>query len=104
MAFILPKHVVKEIEKRLRKFLWKGGTDVGYAKVSWQQVCRPLSEGGLGIRDIHALNKGLKSRHLWRIIMADRSSIWVDWIFHYRLRGYLFGRSVIDLALGDGVS
>ncbi|KAL0439708.1 UNVERIFIED_CONTAM: LINE-1 retrotransposable element O protein [Sesamum latifolium] len=44
------------------------------------------SVGGLGIRDIHALNKGLMSRHLWRIIMADRSSIWVDWIIHYRLR------------------
>ncbi|KAL0420748.1 UNVERIFIED_CONTAM: hypothetical protein Slati_3097700 [Sesamum latifolium] len=27
------------------------------------------------------------SRHLWRIIVADRSSIWMDWIIHYRLRG-----------------
>ncbi|KAL0295346.1 UNVERIFIED_CONTAM: hypothetical protein Sradi_6839900 [Sesamum radiatum] len=86
MAFILPKHIIKEIEKRLRRFLWKGSTDVGYAKVSWQQVCRPTCEGGLGIRDLHALNKGLMSRHLWRIIVADRSSIWVDWIFRYRLR------------------
>ncbi|KAL0386411.1 UNVERIFIED_CONTAM: Retrovirus-related Pol polyprotein from transposon TNT 1-94 [Sesamum latifolium] len=33
MAFILPKHVIKEIEKRLRTFLWKGNTAVGYAKV-----------------------------------------------------------------------
>ncbi|KAL0439861.1 UNVERIFIED_CONTAM: hypothetical protein Slati_2469100 [Sesamum latifolium] len=46
------------------------------------------NEGGLGIRNIQALNKGLMSRHLWRIIMAYRSSIWVDWIFHYRLRDY----------------
>ncbi|KAL0284375.1 UNVERIFIED_CONTAM: hypothetical protein Sradi_7199300 [Sesamum radiatum] len=38
MAFILPKHIIKEIEKRLRRFLWKGSTDVGYAKVSWQQI------------------------------------------------------------------
>ncbi|KAL0284499.1 UNVERIFIED_CONTAM: Retrovirus-related Pol polyprotein from type-2 retrotransposable element R2DM [Sesamum radiatum] len=29
MAFILPKHIIKEIEKRLRRFLWKGSTDVG---------------------------------------------------------------------------
>ncbi|KAL0439676.1 UNVERIFIED_CONTAM: hypothetical protein Slati_2450600 [Sesamum latifolium] len=27
------------------------------------------------------------SRHLWRVIVADRSSIWVDWIIHYQLRG-----------------
>ncbi|KAL0293636.1 UNVERIFIED_CONTAM: hypothetical protein Sradi_6926500, partial [Sesamum radiatum] len=86
MAFILPKHIIKEIEKRLRNFLWKGSIEVGYAKVSWQQVCRPVSEGGLGIRDIHSLNKGLMSRHLWRIIMNERSSIWVNWIFHYRLQ------------------
>ncbi|KAL0439710.1 UNVERIFIED_CONTAM: hypothetical protein Slati_2454000 [Sesamum latifolium] len=64
----------------------QGNTEVGYAKVSWHQVYRPVSEGGLGIRDLHALNKGLMSRHLWRVITADRSSIWVDWIFHYRLR------------------
>ncbi|KAL0430579.1 UNVERIFIED_CONTAM: hypothetical protein Sradi_0683900 [Sesamum radiatum] len=38
MAFILPKHIIKEIEKRLRRFLWKGSNDVGYAKVSWQQI------------------------------------------------------------------
>ncbi|KAL0288047.1 UNVERIFIED_CONTAM: Retrovirus-related Pol polyprotein from type-2 retrotransposable element R2DM [Sesamum radiatum] len=88
MAFILPKHIIKEIEKRLRNFLWKGSTEIGYAKVSWQRVCRPVSEGGLGIRDIQALNKGLMSRHLWRIVMHDRTSIWVTWILQYRLQDY----------------
>ncbi|KAL0292827.1 UNVERIFIED_CONTAM: Retrovirus-related Pol polyprotein from type-2 retrotransposable element R2DM [Sesamum radiatum] len=88
MAFILPKHVIKEIEKRLRNFLWKGSIETGYAKVSWKQVCRPVNEGGLGIRDIHALNKSLMSRHLWRLIAQERSSIWVNWIFHYRLQHY----------------
>ncbi|KAL0287396.1 UNVERIFIED_CONTAM: Retrovirus-related Pol polyprotein from type-2 retrotransposable element R2DM [Sesamum radiatum] len=88
MAFILPKHVIKDIEKRLRNFLWKGSIETGYAKVAWQQVCRPVDEGGLGIRDIHALNKGLMSRHLWRLIVNERSSIWVNWISHYRLRNY----------------
>ncbi|KAL0294269.1 UNVERIFIED_CONTAM: Retrovirus-related Pol polyprotein from type-2 retrotransposable element R2DM [Sesamum radiatum] len=83
MAFILPKHVIKDIEKRLRNFLWKGSIETGYAKVAWQQVCRPVDEGGLGIRDIHALNKGLMSRHLWRLIVNERSSIWVNWISHY---------------------
>ncbi|KAL0444965.1 UNVERIFIED_CONTAM: hypothetical protein Slati_2219200 [Sesamum latifolium] len=86
MEFILPKTIIREIEKRLRSFLWKGPNGGGYAQVSWHQVCRPIKEGGLGIRDLHALNRGLMSRHLWRIILADRTSLWVDWIFHYRLR------------------
>ncbi|KAL0439828.1 UNVERIFIED_CONTAM: LINE-1 retrotransposable element O protein [Sesamum latifolium] len=38
MAFILPKMIIREIEKRLRSFLWKGCTGVGYAKVYWQQT------------------------------------------------------------------
>ncbi|KAL0286792.1 UNVERIFIED_CONTAM: hypothetical protein Sradi_7139400 [Sesamum radiatum] len=47
MAFILPKHIIKEIEKRLRNFLWKGNLDTGYAKVSWQQLDLPLQASGL---------------------------------------------------------
>ncbi|KAL0386340.1 UNVERIFIED_CONTAM: hypothetical protein Slati_4561100 [Sesamum latifolium] len=60
-----------------------------------KQVCRPVSEGGLGIRDLHALNRGHMSRHLWRVVTVDRSSIWVDWIFHYRLRN-LFVWTISD--------
>ncbi|XP_011078512.1 uncharacterized protein LOC105162217 [Sesamum indicum] len=36
-AFILPKCVIKEIEKRLRRFLWKGTGSSGYAKVAWTE-------------------------------------------------------------------
>ncbi|KAL0439784.1 UNVERIFIED_CONTAM: LINE-1 retrotransposable element O protein [Sesamum latifolium] len=64
MTFILPKTIIREIEKRLQSFLWKGSTGVGYANVSWQQVCQPIEEGGLGIKDLLALNRGLMSRHL----------------------------------------
>ncbi|KAL2231095.1 UNVERIFIED_CONTAM: hypothetical protein Sindi_1703900 [Sesamum indicum] len=48
-AFILPKTVTKQIEKRLRNFLWKGNYTSGYAK-----MCR--------------------------------TSIWVEWLKHGRLR------------------
>ncbi|KAL2240813.1 UNVERIFIED_CONTAM: Transposon TX1 uncharacterized protein [Sesamum indicum] len=50
-AFILPKKVINEIEKRLRAFLWKGTTNSGYAKVAWKDICRPKEEGGLGFKD-----------------------------------------------------
>ncbi|KAL2243470.1 UNVERIFIED_CONTAM: hypothetical protein Sindi_0465000 [Sesamum indicum] len=51
-AFILLKEVIKNIEKRLRIFLWKGKGSSGYAKVAWKEVCKPLVEGGQGLRDI----------------------------------------------------
>ncbi|KAL0292538.1 UNVERIFIED_CONTAM: putative ribonuclease H protein [Sesamum angustifolium] len=86
MAFILPKGVIREVEKKMRNFLWKGNSGVGYPKVAWSVVCRPIEEGGQGIRDILALNKALMSRHLWNVIQNNQSSIWVKWITHTRLR------------------
>ncbi|KAL0310168.1 UNVERIFIED_CONTAM: putative ribonuclease H protein [Sesamum calycinum] len=82
MAFILPKGVIREVEKKMRTFLWKGNSAVGYPKVAWNVVCKPIEEGGQGIRDILALNKALMSRHLWNVIQNNQSSIWVKWIAH----------------------
>ncbi|KAL0287951.1 UNVERIFIED_CONTAM: hypothetical protein Scaly_2750400 [Sesamum calycinum] len=53
---------------------------------AWSVVCKPIEEGGQGIRDILALNKALMSRHLWNVIQNNQSSIWVKWIAHTRLR------------------
>ncbi|KAL2225027.1 UNVERIFIED_CONTAM: hypothetical protein Sindi_3055600, partial [Sesamum indicum] len=75
-AFILPKKVISEIEKRLRTFLWKGTTSSGYAKVAWKDVCRPMDEGGLGFKDISTLNRALMSKKLCDVIQCDRTSIW----------------------------
>ncbi|KAL0295423.1 UNVERIFIED_CONTAM: putative ribonuclease H protein [Sesamum calycinum] len=82
----LPKGVIRAVEKKMRNFLWKGNSVVGYPKVAWSDVCRPIEEGGLGIRDILALNKALMSRHLWNVIQNNQSSIWVKWITHTHLR------------------
>ncbi|KAL0439654.1 UNVERIFIED_CONTAM: hypothetical protein Slati_2448400 [Sesamum latifolium] len=88
MAFILPKGVIREVEKKIRSFLWKGSAGRGYAKVARDQVCRPQEQGGLGIRNITALNKALMSRHLWRLITKDYTSIWVKWLYTIRLRNH----------------
>ncbi|KAK4384351.1 putative ribonuclease H protein [Sesamum angolense] len=70
----------------MRNFLWKGNSAVGYPKVAWSVVCRPIEERDQGIRDILALNKALMSRHFWDVIQNNRSSIWVKWIAHTHLR------------------
>ena len=77
-AFILPKKVTNEIEKRLRTFLWKGTTNSGYAKVAWKDLCRPKDEGGLGFKDIAILNRALMTKKLCDIIRCDSTSIWVE--------------------------
>ncbi|KAL2251925.1 UNVERIFIED_CONTAM: hypothetical protein Sindi_2314800 [Sesamum indicum] len=85
-AFILPKAIIKQIEKRLRNFLWKSTYTSGYAKVAWKDVCKPIVEGGQGIKDIDILNRALMAKKLCDVIRCDRTSIWVEWLKHGRLR------------------
>ncbi|KAL0293518.1 UNVERIFIED_CONTAM: putative ribonuclease H protein [Sesamum angustifolium] len=85
-VFILPKGVIKVIEAKLRNFLWKGGTESGGYKVAWEQVCKPTSHGGLGIRNIQAMNNALMGKHLWQVLTKKQDSIWVSWILKYKLK------------------
>ncbi|KAL2252965.1 UNVERIFIED_CONTAM: hypothetical protein Sindi_0091200 [Sesamum indicum] len=123
-AFILPKEVTNEIEKKLRTFLWKGTTTSGYAKVAWKDLCRPKDEGGLRLKDISILNRALMTKKLCDIIRCDRTSIWIEWLYQGRLRdtsiwtikehggswGWrkilrlrVFLRPMVDYQIGDGM-
>ncbi|KAL0304753.1 UNVERIFIED_CONTAM: hypothetical protein Sangu_3066700 [Sesamum angustifolium] len=70
----------------MRKFLWQGSAGAGNAKVAWDQLCQPKSEGGLGLRKLITVNQALILKQLWRLLQNDGTSIWVDWIHHNRLR------------------
>ncbi|KAL2252836.1 UNVERIFIED_CONTAM: Retrovirus-related Pol polyprotein from type-1 retrotransposable element R2 [Sesamum indicum] len=63
-----------KLKRGLRTFLWKGTTTTGYAKE------------GLGFKDIPILNRALMMKKLCDIIMCDRTSIWVEWLYRGRLR------------------
>ncbi|KAL0313774.1 UNVERIFIED_CONTAM: hypothetical protein Scaly_2901600 [Sesamum calycinum] len=84
-VFILPKGILNILEEKMRTFLWQGPHGRGNAKVAWAQVCKPKEEGGLGIRSICVSNQALILKHLWKLLQNDGTSIWVDWIQHYRL-------------------
>ncbi|KAL0406857.1 UNVERIFIED_CONTAM: hypothetical protein Slati_3999600 [Sesamum latifolium] len=45
--FVLPKGIIREIEKRFRAFLWEGSGSAGCVKVSREQVCLSKEAGGL---------------------------------------------------------
>ncbi|KAK4381495.1 hypothetical protein Sango_2962100 [Sesamum angolense] len=89
-VLILPKGVLKLLEKNMRTFLWQGSSGSGNAKVAWDQICKPKAEGGLGIHSLITTNQALILKQLWRILQNDRTSIWVDWIQQYRLRHSTF--------------
>ncbi|GJU75090.1 RNA-directed DNA polymerase, eukaryota, reverse transcriptase zinc-binding domain protein [Tanacetum coccineum] len=53
IVFLLPQTVINDINKILKGFLWnQGELSRGKAKVAWKDICRPKSQGGLGLKDL----------------------------------------------------
>jgi hypothetical protein len=84
--FILPKKVVKEIEGILRSFFWTG-SDLKHtgAKVSWDQLCSPRKEGGLGFKSLQIWNKAAMAKHIWFLVSGGEQSMWCQWVKSYVL-------------------
>ncbi|KAE8724823.1 hypothetical protein F3Y22_tig00009840pilonHSYRG00015 [Hibiscus syriacus] len=50
---ILPKGVIRDVEKLSMRFFWKGSdSSARGARVSWKHICLLKSEGGLGLRSL----------------------------------------------------
>lgn len=73
-VFILPGSIIKDIEKLLRGFLWsQGDLKPGKTKVSWNVVCLPKEDGGLGVRRLKIWNKALMTNLIWKILTHKES-------------------------------
>ena len=84
--FRVPSGVIKELEKIIRNFLWKGANgDGGDHLVSWKVVGRAKIKGGLGIGRLKEKNKALLFKWLWRF-PPEQDAIWAKVIrSKYRL-------------------
>ncbi|GKB07486.1 hypothetical protein Tco_0835770 [Tanacetum coccineum] len=60
----------------IRGFLWcNGELKRGKAKVAWNDICLPKSEGGLGIHTLEIFNIALMTTHIWNIV-SNKESLW----------------------------
>ncbi len=88
-AFRIPAWALKAIDKIRRGFLWKGKVlnNGFHCLVSWEQVCRPKSMGGLGIRNLKAMNSSLLMKNLWNFYNHGAQP-WVKLLrkLHYKRR------------------
>ncbi|XP_039045257.1 uncharacterized protein LOC120184986 [Hibiscus syriacus] len=83
---ILPQSIIKKIEQLCSRFFWKGSDiPVSGARVSWGNICKPKSEGGLGLKDLKTWNKACLI-HLTRKLLAGEGSLWVAWIHNYIIK------------------
>ncbi|KAJ9561537.1 hypothetical protein OSB04_006697 [Centaurea solstitialis] len=83
--FLFPSAVVHDLEAAFRDFLWAhGNSSKGKCKIAWNQVCRPMINGGLGFKRLVTWNRALLVKQLWDIV-TKRDSVWVSWVYRYYL-------------------
>ena len=89
-VFILLTGIIHDIEQLMCCFLWcQGEMNRGRAKVSWDDLCLPKKEGGLGVRKLEKFNVALMSSHVWKIL-TYKETLWVRWIHSYKLKNKSF--------------
>ncbi|GKA95385.1 putative RNA-directed DNA polymerase, eukaryota, reverse transcriptase zinc-binding domain protein [Tanacetum coccineum] len=73
-CFILSSRVLLDIEQLMHGFLWcQGDMCMGKAKVSWEVVCLPKKECGLGLWRLDIFNKALMVSHMWSLLLLKES-------------------------------
>ncbi|XP_026451665.1 uncharacterized protein LOC113351989 [Papaver somniferum] len=70
-AFLIPKHLCKQMDAHLCKFWWGETLDPNDRKLhllGWDILCSPKAEGGLGFRKAELNNLAMLARNAWRIL------------------------------------
>jgi hypothetical protein len=78
-VFILPKKIIRIIEQKFNRFMGSGADSRAKAKVAWDKICFPKSEGGLGIKKLEIWNQAAMLNHIWSLF-AQAGSLWVAWV------------------------
>ncbi|KAL5147132.1 putative ribonuclease H protein [Glycine soja] len=64
-----PRSMIKDLDSCIRNFVWVGNPNQRkICTVKWQKVCNPLAEGGLGLRQISAINNAAALMLSWDFI------------------------------------
>ena len=69
--FRMPVGVRRQLERIMRGFFWRGPRleeSRGMASVPWETVCRPVDQGGLGVRQLTHTNTALLSKWVSRLL------------------------------------
>ncbi|XP_057444772.1 uncharacterized protein LOC130737018 [Lotus japonicus] len=76
-TMLIPKSVCEKLDQLQRNFVW--GSENGKRKVSqvsWEVICSPKKQGGLGFRRTSDFNEALLMKAGWELI-HNPNSLWV---------------------------
>ncbi|KAL2933787.1 hypothetical protein RDABS01_016906 [Bienertia sinuspersici] len=78
--FLLPKSIIHRIIEVCRSYLWHcTSSSKKMCPVSWEEVCIPKQEGGLGVRNLLHWNTAAVGKHVWAIAQK-KDNMWVRWV------------------------
>lgn len=84
--FVMPKKVLKEIQRICRVFLWTGcDSNSKKAPISWAQMCLPKSCGGWNLKDLITWNTAAVIKHCWALSMKQ-DRLRVKWVHMYYIK------------------
>ena len=87
---MLPKWFYAKVDSLCSRFLWKNSTtSAAGARVSWINICKPKSEGGLGLRKLEDFEMVFRLKRLW-LFFYGFGSLWVPWLTNNRFSGRSF--------------
>ena len=69
-AFKFPKGLCEDLNAIVRKFWWnpKKEDNRFYTPMTWSNLCRPLSDGGLGFRPFESFNEAMIAKLAWWVL------------------------------------
>lgn len=73
-CFNIPEGVIDKIRAAIVRFWWgQRGEEKRTHWLRWEELCKPKSEGGIGLRDLAIFNKALLAKQGWRLIQNRNS-------------------------------
>lgn len=76
-VFLLPLEMCRDMEQIMCKFWWRLNSKKvkGIHWMSWDRMCKPKKDGGLGFRHVHDFNVALLGKQGWRLITNPESLV-----------------------------
>ena len=92
-SFKFPTSIVKELERIFSNFIWRGKMHAW----NWHDICRPKSEGGVGIRNIKDINDTSGIRLVWRLYTSN--ALWSRWMRENYLKGIHLSQATVSVLI-----
>lgn len=74
LVFRAPRYFVDKIHSIIIRYLRGKGDGGGISSMKWVNLCKPMSEGGLGLRDLDCFNQALLAKTACRLF-EDKNSL-----------------------------